>query len=145
MSTSTDSAHCFVTSLPSAVRSSTSCTLSHILVFEPCSGLLGNRFVWHSLHRDVSAWCKSCLQCQLNKGSWHHHSPLQHTDIPDRLFAHIHVDFVGPFPEFSGFSFLFNIADRCTQWPEAVPLTCSSTSTCADAHLLHWVSQSGFP
>lgn len=46
---------------------------------------------------------------------------------------------------FNGISFLFTIIDRCTRWPEALPLTCSTASTCADALLLHWVSRFGAP
>ena len=43
--------------------------------------------------------------------------------LPAAEFWHVHVDIVGPLPvAASGESYLMTIIDRCTRWPETVPL-----------------------
>ena len=50
------------------------------------------------------------------------HAPQEKIHVPDKRFSHIHVDLVGPLIPSNGFTHLFNIIDRNTLWPEAIPL-----------------------
>ncbi|XP_059811654.1 uncharacterized protein LOC132384523 [Hypanus sabinus] len=46
-----------------------------------------------------------------------------------RRFDHIHVDIVGPLPMSRGTRYLLTMVDQFTRWPEAVPLTDTSTDS----------------
>jgi hypothetical protein len=102
-------------------------------------------FCWPHMGRDVAAAARSCMGCQ--KGKIHKHIHLQPDAIPvpQRRFAHIHVDLVGPLPKSSGFTHLFTIMDRTTRWPEAIPLSATSSSDCAAALLRRWIQRFGVP
>jgi hypothetical protein len=52
---------------------------------------------------------------------------------------------VGPLPKSSGFTHLFTIMDRTTRWPEAIPLSATSSSDCAAALLRGWIQRFGVP
>ncbi|KAJ8388111.1 hypothetical protein AAFF_G00147290 [Aldrovandia affinis] len=64
----------------------------------------------HGLHRHIKA-------------------PLERFSVPERRFDHVNVDLVGPLPPSHGYTYLFTMVDRTTHWPEAVPL---SSTTSAD-------------
>ena len=81
------------------------------------------RFVWHGINKHIGAWAKTCIPCQKSKVHRHVSAPLEHGQLPDRRFQHIHVDIVGPLPISQGKTYLFTIIDRYTRWPEAIPMS----------------------
>ena len=53
-------------------------------------------------------------------------------DLQYARFQHIHVDIVmGPLPLSNGYKYIFNVVDRYTRWPEAVPMYDMTAETCA--------------
>jgi cleavage and polyadenylation specificity factor subunit 1 len=107
--------------------------------------LAASKFVWHGLHKEVGAWAKSCVSCQTAKVQRHVKAPLDTFKVPKQRFGHINIDIVGPLPQSQGFTYLLTIVDRFTRWPEAIPLTDISTTTCARALVRNWVARFGIP
>ena len=107
--------------------------------------LMAGKFVWPGMNKQFGEWAKSCIQCQRSKVSRHVHAPLQRFEVPHRRFDHIHVDLVGPLPPSHGFTHLFTIVDRFTRWPEAIPLSDISTTSCARALISNWIARFGVP
>jgi hypothetical protein len=95
--------------------------------------------------RDVAAATRSCMGCQKGKINKHIHLQPDAIPVPQRRFAHIHVDLVGPLPKSSGFTHLLTIMDQTTRWPEAIPLAATSSSDCAAALLRGWIQRFGVP
>lgn len=107
--------------------------------------LMAAKYVWHGLRKQVGNWARACIPCQTSKIQRHTKAPLQSFTSPDRRFDHIHVDIVGPLPQSRGNTHLLTIIDRFTRWPEAIPLSDTSTATCARALITHWVARFGVP
>jgi transposase InsO family protein len=107
--------------------------------------LITRKFMWHGINKDVSTWAKNCIACQTSKVQRHTKAPLSTFTVPPRRFDHINVDIVGPLPQSQGNRYLFTIVDRFTRWPEAIPLSETSTETCARAIVAHWISRFGLP
>ncbi|KRZ18010.1 Transposon Ty3-G Gag-Pol polyprotein [Trichinella zimbabwensis] len=51
----------------------------------------------------------------------------------------------GPLPLCRGHTHLFIIMDRFTRWPEAIPLSDTSSMSCAWAFIAHWIARYGIP
>jgi hypothetical protein len=80
------------------------------------SQLIGGRYVWPQLAKDVSAWCRDCTTCQAAKVTRHHTAEVQPIPMPVQHFTHLHLDLVGPLPASpEGFSYIFTIVDRTTR------------------------------
>ena len=108
--------------------------------------LISSRYVWRGLASDITSWCRDCQHCQKAKVTKQPHAAVQPIPVPGRRFSHIHVDLVGPLPvSEDGYSHLFTIVDRSTRWAEAIPLKCTSTTSCADALISGWISRFGVP
>lgn len=107
--------------------------------------LVASKFVWHGLRKQVAHWARTCVPCQTSKIQQHVKSPVSTFTVPQRRFDHIHVDIVGPLPSSRGFTHLFTIIDRFTRWPEAIPLSDTSTQACARALITHWIARFGLP
>ncbi|GFO48569.1 Pol polyprotein [Plakobranchus ocellatus] len=107
--------------------------------------LVSQIFVWHGLKKQVNQWTKECLACQQSKIQSHVHSPVAKIPVPAKRFSHLHIDLVGPLPPSEDFSHLLTIIDRTTRWPEAIPLSGTSTTDCARALIRHWISRFGVP
>jgi hypothetical protein len=52
---------------------------------------------------------------------------------------------VCPLPKSNGYTHIFTVIDRTTRWPEAIPLTSTSTADCAAALFAGWVQRFGLP
>ena len=107
--------------------------------------LVGAKFVWPGLRRDVRTWAGSCVACQRAKVQRHIKAPLAPFRVPERRFDHVNVDLVGPLPPSLGFTHLLTMVDRTTRWPEAVPLSSTTTTEVARAFIACWVSRFGTP
>ncbi len=94
----------------------------------------------------MTAWCQDCSHCQRAKTTKQYTAPLAAFPTPERRFAHIHLDLVGPLPaSSSGFTHLLTMVDRSTRWLEAVPLSETSSVNCMDAFISTWISRFGVP
>ncbi|GBM69794.1 Down syndrome cell adhesion molecule-like protein Dscam2 [Araneus ventricosus] len=63
------------------------------------------RFIWTSLKKDCTEFCKWCIPCQKSKVSRHVKSPKCDFSLPAARFSHIHLDVVGPLPPSKGYRF----------------------------------------
>ena len=63
------------------------------------SDLGAKKFMWHGLEKQVGAWAKFCIDCQISKVH-------RHVKVSKRHFEHIHVDLVGPLPQMVNDTFL---------------------------------------
>lgn len=104
-----------------------------------------SRYVWPSVRKDVTAWCRACLPCQRAKVHRHTVSPLGQIPTPNARFQHIHLDLVGPLPVHNSYRYCLTITDRFTRWIEAIPLVDIKADTVSSAFLLNWVARFGAP
>ncbi len=107
--------------------------------------LLADRFVWHKMNAEVTAWVRTCIPCQRAKTQRHTSTPLHQFNLPGWRFQPIHVDIVGPLPISAGHQYVFTMVDRFTRWAEAVPIKDATAATCAQVLLQHWVARMGIP
>ena len=98
---------------------------------------------------DVAKWSRSCESCQKAKIHKHIKAPLHQLPPPTNRFSNIHVDLVGPLPQYEGKNMLLTVIDRWTSWPEAYPLSstgdATSASACAKLIVREWIPRFGVP
>ena len=107
--------------------------------------LVTSKYVWPKMNTDIRQWTRACMACQRSKVHVHTTTPIGHFRPPDSRFAHVHVDLVGPLPSVQGHTHLLTCVDRFTRWPEAIPLTSTTTEAVAQAFLSGWVARFGAP
>lgn len=105
--------------------------------------LIGKRFFWPGLNRDVGQWAKTCIQCQKSKISRHTVSELQQFSNAERL-SHVHLDIVGPLPPCQhGHRYIVTMIDRFTRWPEAIPVSEITAEVIAKVFYEKWICRFG--
>nr|VZI47260.1 unnamed protein product [Spirometra erinaceieuropaei] len=107
--------------------------------------LLAERFVWPGMNKDVKAWTRSCLNCQLNKVQCHNKPPPGAFPSPDARFSHVQLDVVGPLPPSSGFTHLLTCVEQYTRWVEATPSLNGQAETIVKAFVSRLVVMFGAP
>ena len=99
---------------------------------------ISNRFVWPGLPIDVKEWSRQCVACCRAKVTHVEHSDVEKIPIPGARFSHMHVDLVGLLPASrDGSIYLLTMIDRCTRWPEMVPLGRIDFDTVLEAFMVH--------
>ena len=98
--------------------------------------LLGPKFVWPGLRKDVRAWAAVCVACQRAKVTRHTKAPMALFKVPERRFDHVNVDLVGPLSPSRGYTYLLTMVDRTTRWPQVVPLYSTTAAEVARAFVM---------
>jgi hypothetical protein len=88
---------------------------------------------------------RTCLRCQQFKAHRHARLLPQHITIPQRWFAHLHIDLVGPLCYSNNCNYVFTVINRTSKWMEAVPLSEISAAACARALIFSWISRFEVP
>ena len=104
-----------------------------------------SKYEWPKINADVRQWTRTCIACQRSKVHTHTVSPVAQFRPLDARFDHIHIDLVGPLPPVQGYTHLSTCVDRFTCWPEAIPLSNTSTETVVQAFLSGWIARFGVP
>ena len=107
--------------------------------------IVSSKFVWHGMAKDVCAWARACVACQTAKVQRHNKAPLQKMERATARFTHVHIDLVGALPASKGYTHLLTVVDRFTRWPEAIPLSNTSTASIANAFAMNWIARFGVP
>lgn len=102
------------------------------------------KYYWPTIKADVANMAKKCLDCQRSKISRHNISPLGCFEETER-FLHVHIDIVGPLPPSNGKRYLLTMIDRCTRWPEAIPLENITAEEIAKHFYECWITRFGCP
>ena len=74
--------------------------------------LIRKRSVCPSMHKDIKAWCRACLDCQQSKVTRHIHLAPADFVAPEERFRHVHMDLVGPLPVSEGYQYCLTLIDR---------------------------------
>ena len=98
--------------------------------------LVGAKFVWPGLRKDVRAWAAVCVACQRAKVTCQTNAPLAPFKVPERRFDHVNVDLVGPHSPSRSPTYLLTMVDRTTRWPEVVPLSSTTSAEVARAFIM---------
>ena len=107
--------------------------------------LMGQKYVWHELPKNVDLWSKQCVDCQTAKVQTHTKASLATYPFAHQRFAHVNIDIVDPLPQSQGHRYLLIMVDKFTRWPEAIPMPDATVKTCARAFLFNWVARFGVP
>lgn len=106
--------------------------------------LIGNRFFWPGMNKDITEWVNACASCQKSKVTRNTVSP-HGTFPPAGRLEHVHLDIIGPLPPIRGKRYCLTMIDRTTGWPEVVPLSSITADKVASAFYSAWISRFGIP
>ena len=94
--------------------------------------LVSKRFYWRTVEADVSAYIKSCAQCQKVNPKLSNETPkLNSVPVPDTVMKQIGVD-ICTLPEINGYKYLVVAIDYFSKWTEAKPLKQKDASSVAE-------------
>ena len=104
-------------------------------------------FFWASMFKDVTAWCRTCRQCQLRKHpSTSARAPLQYMPVASQPCQVLCMDFVGPLPETTrGNKHILVVTDAFSKFSEVIPLPNQTAQVTADALVHECFSRQGVP
>ena len=105
---------------------------------------VAREYYWPRLRKNVHDFVKTCHPCQLAKQSTTVNPGIGEFPVPDKRFAFIHLDIVGPLPPSHGYKYLLTCYDRCSRWTEAYPLVRDSSEEVCRG-FMEWVSRYGLP
>jgi hypothetical protein len=100
--------------------------------------MISSRFVWRGLSSDINTWARTCLHCQQSK-THRHARLLPYIAIPQRRFAHLHIDLVGPLHYSNNCNYVFTVIDHTSKWMEAVTLSDIFSAACPQALIFSWM------
>ena len=86
---------------------------------------------------------KECIVCQAYKVETHIKTPLEWLDISHQRFNHIHIDLVGKLPPSKRFTHLLTIVNHFSYWPEAIPISDTTSASCAQTLISNWIARFG--
>ncbi len=107
--------------------------------------LISSRFVWPGLSKDVTAWARECAACQRSKIHRRCQVRPKPIPVPQRRFAHIYIDLVGPLNPSNGFNHILTVKYRTSRWMEAIPLANTAAAEVAAALFSGWICRFGVP
>ncbi|GFY23135.1 transposon Tf2-11 polyprotein [Trichonephila clavipes] len=76
------------------------------------TNLISKCFFWPGMRKDIKNRVRACEKCQRAKVFKHAKAPLSTFALPDAHFAHIHIDYFGPYPPSKGYKYCLTIIDR---------------------------------
>lgn len=65
---------------------------------------------------------KTCILYQRNKVTRHVYSTLDTFPVRNSRFSQINIDLMDPMSSSQGCTYCLTCIDRCTRWPEAIPI-----------------------
>ncbi|GFS91677.1 transposon Tf2-6 polyprotein [Trichonephila clavipes] len=67
------------------------------------TNLISKRFFWPGMRKDIKNRVRACEKCQRAKVFKHTKAPLSTFALLDARFAHIYIDYIGPYPPSKGY------------------------------------------
>lgn len=85
---------------------------------------------WPTMHPDTQLFCKTCTTCQRTKTSNQAPAGTLHTlPIPNRPWQSIGMDFIGPFPDYDEYDYLWVVICRLTSMVHLIPVSAGLTAS----------------